>query len=301
MALDASGFSNSHDSYLDCRHEEVILDDREGTEVCICCGLVRDSNRHAGQFAAASDPSRIWIQSRADGKSVYVSAICANIRDICANNCIPHCIQEYASQLVYDNDRDETKPQLPRSPMLAAAYALYRGFIFHEVPKSIQRVASMCFVGERELYAAVSGLTGMHIDPLKPSDLSLSIFESLGITTYKDQRAINEFANAFYDGSNCNSPPQAVLAVYIYFFVNGIGEMAEVVKCNVSQDKFLGVTMTTIATSCNVSVSCLRRLVQKMHTATAAAAKMKPSSSNGLEKCFMYRERESPSDEKINV
>lgn len=315
MSCDAPSFSSSHDSYLDCTHEEVILDDREGTEVCVCCGLVQDSNRSVG--LSASDISRTQIQSRIDGKmrvgmgmsSVFAS--CDEIRDICANNCIPQCVQDYAIQLVYDNWNSKDKPELSRNPLLTAADALYRGFIFHDVPKTIQCVAAMCFVGEHELYASTSAhQSGIYIDPLKPSDISLPIFESLGITAYKDQRIVNERANAFYISSSCNSPPYAVLAVFIYFFVDRLKTMKPKISadvsadrfCNVgrmsekpnvskkgSKERFCNVSMPAIAASCNISLSCLRRLVHKMKRVATSSTIF----GERPHQCFMYREMSS--------
>lgn len=241
-----------------CQHDQLIEDQHTATQVCLHCGRVMEENCNSMSPVIEEEKSMKLDQT---GFNL--------IRDVCANNNISQCIEVLARD-IYLKMMNKTRKRF-KSRADLPAYALYQSFNRCNVPRGLDEVAALFHIPVTHLYGMDSKLDQSSIVNTRPSSLIGRFLSRLDCTIeHRSLKAMEERADNFFFQRLTSSPPRAVAAAVICLhlrkkYANG--------NCS----------MSTIAHACNVSNTCIKRLIKKMLDRPLTSAQLqnfKPQSVN---------------------
>jgi len=124
-----------------------------------------------------------------------------------------------------------------------AAYCIYYACKKQQVGRTLTEISTMCSVPISEIIKYEEDCT----IELLPSHLVARFCAYLNIRDFNIEKQIAKFSDLLYSKLLLSSPPQSVVALAIYV---------------VLMEKYanLDITLTDIATTCGISVSCIKRL-----------------------------------------
>jgi len=156
------------------------------------------------------------------------------IETVCVNN---HICKSLEQEALYIFKKRSTRT------MGFAAYCIYYACKKQQVGRTLTEISTMCSVPISEIIKYEEDCT----IELLPSHLVARFCAYLNIRDFNIEKQIAKFSDLLYSKLLLSSPPQSVVALAIYV---------------VLMEKYanLDITLTDIATTCGISVSCIKRL-----------------------------------------
>lgn len=240
---------------MSCEHYQTVEDEREGTVVCISCGLVLD---------------QLYIyQQYSDNSELNIS-----ITDICANHNIPTSIAQKCTDILQHIQTTISSRRFPKNVLIA--YAVYQGLLENDVVRSPTEILNMTGVELSRIYDVEKALTSI-TNTVMPSIIVKSIdtrqpLRSTSKATFYEyptpQLYIERFSTqcglSFQDIQNITSYCKHIVELCENCASQTVAASLILYYCKTRK---LKTTIRDISTVCMVSVSSIYRIQKKIKVA----------------------------------
>lgn len=214
---------------MSCDHLDYMEDEKEGTIVCIKCGLVLD---------------QLYLHSSYNSCFYNNSYEVQAIQDICANFHIPKTIEQKCIE-VYENVHSTVKKQFPKAVIVA--FCVYHALMEHDVPRSPQEILCMTGIELPRIFDVEKEITNY----CRSDTTSVTYVERFGFhcgLSFNDIQCIKNYC-LLADSICENYAPQTIAAALISYY------------CKLHKKN---ITVQKVAKTCLVSASSMYRITQKL-------------------------------------
>ena len=213
----------------ECCQEYIVQDAHTGDEICTACSRATRA-LFTSYSAAATLPDR----------PCHFSFIEQELRDICANYCIPDNIFYQTVERLRKNPLGRQREQQRET----AASCLHRVLAEHDAPRTLKELSVMFHIPEshirqpqRQQQQMQQGESSTSLT--KPSDLARRVLYSFDIIHQPMVNKIGKEGDVLFYGSLCSSTPQSALAVSIALNLPFVPKQLVASHCHISKQTLL--------------------------------------------------------------
>ena len=213
----------------ECCQEYIVQDSHTGDEICTACSRATRALLFSSLVPSAHD-------------RLCLSPVEQELRDICANYCIP------------DNIFYQTVERIRKNPLARqrerrenAASCLQRVLAEHDAPRTLKELSAMFHIPEchirqpqqQQQRGESSSSSSSNTSLTKPSDLARRVLYSFDIIHQPVVDKIGKEGDALFYGLLCSSTPQSALAVSIAMNFPFVPKQLVATNCHISKQTLL--------------------------------------------------------------